>query len=47
MAWYSRGLIHELAVKIWLNILSDEYGVTPDRIKVSGLTVYYFNDKEI
>ena len=45
--WFSRALPNEQAVIIWLNILDKEYNVTPERIKVSGLTVYFYNDKEV
>ena len=47
MRWWFRILHNEKAVQVWLNILDTEYNVTPDKIKVSGLTVYYYNDVEI
>ena len=45
--WFSRTLHNEQAVLIWLNILDKEYKVTPERIKVSGFIVYFYNDKEV
>lgn len=47
MKWWFMQLRNEQAVNIWLNILDTEYNVTPDRIKVSGLTVYYYNEVKI
>lgn len=45
--WFKRQLYNENAVLIWLNILDKEHKVTPNRIKVVGLTVYFYNNKEV
>jgi len=47
LKWFKRELHNENAVLVWMNILDSEYGVTPDRIKIVGLTIYFYNDKEI
>lgn len=47
MKWFKRELINEQAVLVWINILDKEYKVTPERIKIVGLTVYFYNNKEI
>lgn len=47
MKWFSRQLVNEQAVLIWLNVLDKDMKVTPDRIKVVGFTVYFYNDKEV
>lgn len=47
MQWFKRELLNKHGVLVWLNILNNDLKVTPDRIKVSGLTVYYYNDIEI
>lgn len=47
LKWFKRELHNEHAILVWLNILDTEYKVTPEQIKVVGLTVYFYNDKEV
>lgn len=46
MRWYKRTLQNESAVLSFINILNREYSITPENIKIVGLTVYFYNDTD-
>jgi len=46
MKLYKKTLQNESAVLSFINILDREYSVTPDNIKIVGLTVYFYNNQD-
>lgn len=46
MRWYKRTLQNESAVLSFINLLNREYSITPENIKIVGLTVYFYDDTD-